>query len=124
MFFYTIIICENMPDMKSCPYRGKSFADEDLCILDPDHLAMEHDEFRKYVAENIEKSPEKRHYWEKYFKVVTIVRKKCPHLDRAAIYDKEKRIAWFPELKESFELIPDASIGPKCRCLYPNKYEE
>jgi len=44
--------------MKLCPYREVNFAKEKLCILDPDHMAMDKKDFDEFVKESIEKYPE------------------------------------------------------------------
>ncbi len=119
-----------MTGMRNCPYRDVSFAKEELCILDPDHLAMETSYFVELVKKTIREFPEdvrfqKEQDWNKYSRVIKSVKERCPHLDRDGIYDSDKRVTWIPDdLETPLKLIPDSSLGPKCRCLYPHKYQK
>jgi len=119
-------------DMKLCPYRFKNFAKESLCILDPDHFAMEDNELTELVRGSILNYSEderdgKSLYWKKYAKAIKIVKNKCAHLDKDGINDTSKRVIYIPDLDvvdRIKRLIPDDSFGTKCRCLYPNKYQK
>jgi len=114
-----------MASIERCPYRDVNFAKEQLCILDPDHFAMKAEDFKSLVISSIKQHPEKKDYWTTYHKVIKIIGERCPYLDGGGIKDTNKRVSWIPDDFSKFEeLIPDSSLEPKCRCLYPNKYKK
>jgi hypothetical protein len=105
-----------------CKYNDLNFAGDSICIMDPSDLSKEDVEFRAYIVENINKTPGKKAYWLGYFKGVMICKKSCKYLDRAGLTDKTKLVAWIPDeldenTKDKMELIPDSSIGSKCKCF-------
>ncbi|MBU3897030.1 MAG: hypothetical protein KJ697_03820 [Nanoarchaeota archaeon] len=106
-----------------CIYNRINFAGDSICLLDPKHINMNDVEFRKYTMHNIKETPEKKHYWAKYWKAVEICKNECRYLDKEGLVDQTKLVAWIPDelddniIKIDMELIPDSSIGSKCKCF-------
>ncbi|MBU3904746.1 MAG: hypothetical protein KJ906_01190 [Nanoarchaeota archaeon] len=44
-----------MINWKDCPYRGKGFSDENVCIIDPEHFTIDDLKFDKIEADTLKK---------------------------------------------------------------------